>query len=156
MIGPKVPKPSAAESRAARAEVQRRSGGMCEGCGRRPKSDRHHRQHGAAGRVDTVDNLLDLCGGPGGMPGGNHSGCHGVAHSGDGYFLGWSVKGGNDPADIPVYHRRGDVWKLRGEPIAYATAAAHMVDRGVARDVATFVRRVEAIRDRWALEAVAR
>lgn len=152
MIGPKVPKPTAAESRAAHVAVSERSGGVCEGCGRRRKSDRHHRKHGANGRIDTVDNLLDLCGGPAGMAGGNHSGCHGVAHTGDGYLLGWSVKSGNDPARIPVYHRARDVFTLRGEPIPHAVAVAIFVDEGVVRDHGTYVAWFERKRAEWATE----
>jgi hypothetical protein len=153
MIGPKVPKPTAAESRAAHDAVSLRSGGMCEGCGRRPKTDRHHRLHGADGRLDHVDNLLDLCGGPSGLPGGNHSGCHGDAHSGRvGYLLGWSVRSGHNPADVPVYQRGRDVFTLRGVPIAHATAAAAFAALGVVPDVGTYLAWFEPMRIEWARE----
>lgn len=151
MIGPKVPKPTAAESRAAHEAVAERSAGVCEGCGERPATEHHHRQHGADGRVDTVDNMLDLCGR------GNHTGCHGEAHSGrDGYLLGWAVKSGNDPARIPVYHLGRDVFTLRGEVIAHATAIQLFVDAGVVPDVATYVAWFEGKRAAWARKAVIR
>jgi hypothetical protein len=151
VIGPKVPKPTPAESRAAHAAVSLRSGGRCEVCGK-PASDRHHRRHGAAGRADTVDNLLDLCGGPGGLKGGNHSGHHGAAHGPDGRLLGWSVNNDNDPADIPVYVLHRDVWTLRGEPIPHATAVAILFRHGVIASVEQYVAWFTARRAEWALE----
>lgn len=145
MIGPKVPKPTPAESRSAHAAVTLRSGGLCEVC-RRPATDRHHRKHGASGRWDTVDNLIDLCGGPAGMKGGNISGHHGDAHKKPGRLLGWSVKNSNDPADIPIYHLHNDTWTLRGVAIAHATAVQILFDKGVIADKAKYLDWFEGVR----------
>jgi hypothetical protein len=155
VIGPKRRRPTGAERRAVHAAVSLRSRGICEGCGRRPKSDRHHRQHGANGRFDSISNLLDLCGGPAGMPGGNHSGCHGVAHSREGRLLGWSVNGGNDPAAIPVYRKHDDVWSLDGRAIPHAAAVQILFDAGVIDDVAAYVEWFDEMRRTAALEVPA-
>jgi hypothetical protein len=90
---------------ANRRTVENRSGGICEGCGRRPATDIHHRKYKSRGGTHDVENLFALCGGPGGMAGGNHSGCHGVAHSAEGHELGWSVHSWSDPAVVPVLYR---------------------------------------------------
>ena len=76
--------------------VRARSGGVCEGCGIRRAVQIHHRQYISRGGTDDLVNLLDLCGS------GNHSGCHGIAHTGRGELLGWSVRSGLDPADTEV------------------------------------------------------
>lgn len=89
-----------------RRTVMDRSCGFCEGCGKRPVSDIHHRKYKSRGGGHEVENLLALCGGPGGMAGGNHSGCHGIAHSAEGHELGWSVHSWDDPGSKPVKHAR--------------------------------------------------
>jgi hypothetical protein len=122
MIGPKVPKPTPAEARAARKHVRARSGDICEGCGIRRATDMHHRLYKSRGGTDTIDNLIHLCGGESGLPGGNHSGCHGLAHTITGERVGWSVKSGNDPAEIPVWHRRTQGWTIADRPVLAATA----------------------------------
>ena len=71
----------------------------------RPVSDVHHRMYKSRGGTHDVWNLLALCGGAGGLSGGNHSGCHGVAHSAEGHELGWSVHAWGDPLDIPLMYR---------------------------------------------------
>ncbi len=64
-------------------KVRERSGGMCEaGCGK-PASEIHHRRFLSRGGRHNLANLWALCGGDSGMVGGNHSGCHGRAHSGE-------------------------------------------------------------------------
>ena len=84
--------------------VQERCGGSCEGCGARPVKDIHHRKYKSRGGGHEVSNLIGLCGGFGGLSGGNHSGCHGVAHSAEGHELGWSVNSWADPATVPILH----------------------------------------------------
>jgi hypothetical protein len=63
-------------------KVDERSGGMCEICHRRPATDKHHRLFLSRGGEHLVENIVAACGGSAGMAGGNHSGCHGRAHSG--------------------------------------------------------------------------
>jgi len=135
MIGPKLPRLTAAEGRAARAAVHKRSGGMCEGCGLRPATDMHHRlcKSRLGYALDTEDNLLHLCGGSNGLPGGNHSGCHGIAHTLIGEHLGWSVKSNNDPSEIPVFHKATTTWTLHGEQILAALAVDLLLTFGQLR-----------------------
>ena len=90
--------------------VIERCGGRCEGCGLRPVSDIHHRKYKSRGGTHDVGNLLALCGGPGGLAGGNHSGCHGVAHSAEGHELGWSVHSWDDPLTTPAMYRGSLRW----------------------------------------------
>lgn len=103
MIPPKYEtarKPTPAESKRAYELVRERSFGLCEGCGMRPATEMHHRLYRSHGGLDTVENLLHLCGR------GNTSGCHGDAHTGtDRYVLGWAVRTGYDPADVWVLYR---------------------------------------------------
>lgn len=68
--------------------VRERSAGHCEGCGLNRPTQLHHRRYRSRGGKHTVSNLLALCGS------GNHTGCHGRAHSGEGQELGWSVESG--------------------------------------------------------------
>jgi len=83
---------------AVRKAVEARSGGVCEACGRARATEKHHRLFRSQGGLHTVENLLDLCGW------GNHTGDHGVAHTKAGFEKGWSVRSGDDPAEIPVEH----------------------------------------------------
>ena len=94
----------------ARRLVEVRSGGICEGCGNRPATDIHHRKYRSRGGTHNLDNLLHLCGGASGLPGGNHSGCHGIAHSLKGHDLGWSVHSWDDPGDVPAEYRGRPAW----------------------------------------------
>lgn len=81
--------------------IEERSGGICEGCGKRPAADKHHRKYASRGGKSTLDNALHLCG-----FGNNQSaGCHGVAHTGEGGELGWSVNSWDDPALKPALYR---------------------------------------------------
>lgn len=79
-----------------RRALKNRSGRICEGCGHAEAREAHHRQFRSRGGSDEIVNLLDLCGW------GNHTGCHGVAHSPEGEALGWSVRSGFDPAVVPA------------------------------------------------------
>lgn len=81
-----------------RKVVEARSGGVCEACGRRRATEKHHRKHRSQGGLHTPENLLDLCGW------GNHTGCHGVAHTRAGVVKGLSVESMDDPAAVPVEH----------------------------------------------------
>ena len=94
-----------------RAIVATRSGGVCEGCGLRRATDVHHRQYRSRGGTHAVSNLLALCGGAGGLPGGNHTGCHGVAHSGHkGEALGWAIRSNYDPLLVPKFRTFDATW----------------------------------------------
>ncbi len=58
----------------------------------------HHRKYRSRGGDHSPANLAHLCGGASGLAGGNHSGCHGLAHSAD-PPEGWSIPSGiADPA----------------------------------------------------------
>lgn len=87
-----------------RKAIEERSGGVCEGCGHRPAVEMHHRKYRSRGGQHTVENALHLCGW------GNHTGCHGVAHSAEGHELGWSVHSWSDPAHVPVLYRGTLMW----------------------------------------------
>jgi 5-methylcytosine-specific restriction endonuclease McrA len=82
-----------------RRMVELRSDSLCEGCGERPATEIHHRQYRSRGGSHGLENLIHLCGS------GNHSGCHGTAHSAEGHELGWSVHSWDDPRDEPVLYR---------------------------------------------------
>ncbi|MEA9983674.1 hypothetical protein [Subtercola sp. RTI3] len=66
-----------------------------------PATEMHHRLYrGRQGSTHNVENLLHLCGW------GNHTGCHGTAHSGaEGELLGWAIRSGGDPAETQVTYR---------------------------------------------------
>jgi hypothetical protein len=100
VIGPRRAKPTPAESRAAYERVKERSFGLCEICGTARATEVHHRLHRSHGGLDVAENLLHVCGW------GNHSGCHGKAHSdSDRYANGWAVRSGGNPALRPVLYR---------------------------------------------------
>lgn len=100
MIGPKVAKPTRAESINAYELVNLRAKGVCEGCGVLPALEVHHRKFRGRGGRDEVVNLIALCGL------GNMSGCHGIAHSGTrGTELGWAVSASADPGEVLVIYR---------------------------------------------------
>ncbi|PPH51226.1 HNH endonuclease [Rathayibacter sp. AY1E1] len=88
----------------ARAAVEVRSGGLCEGCGDVRATEVHHRKYRSRGVDHTVQNLLHLCGF------GNTSGCHGIAHgvhpSGERRpATGWAVGTHEDPLEVAVLYR---------------------------------------------------
>lgn len=103
VIGPKPPKQSKDIPARNRRLVEQRSGGVCESCGVRYASDIHHRQYRSRGGTHDVHNLIHLCGW------GNHTGCHGKAHT-DGETSGMSIRRGYRSVLIPML-RRG-VWVL--------------------------------------------
>jgi hypothetical protein len=84
--------------------VEERCGGICEGCGQREATELHHRKYRSRGGGHEITNLIFLCGW------GNHTGCHGTAHSAEGHELGWSVNSWADPALTPVLWRGGMSW----------------------------------------------
>jgi hypothetical protein len=78
------------------AALKKRSRGICEACGLAEATEAHHRQYRSRGGPDTLSNALHLCGW------GNHTGCHGKAHTGAGEARGWSVRSGWKPLEIPA------------------------------------------------------
>lgn len=109
MIGPKVAKPSPAQSKRAYQRVAERSFGLCEGCGHARASQMHHRKYRSRGGLDEVANLLHLCAG---VVGGNVDGCHGRAHTQEGEDDGWSLPSGVTPAHELVLYRGNWVYLL--------------------------------------------
>lgn len=103
MIGPKKPKQPKRIPAKNRRQVEQRSGGVCESCGDNPAADIHHRQYRSRGGSHDVHNLIHLCGW------GNHTGCHGRAHSA-GEREGLSIGRGYRSELQPVLYR--GVWVL--------------------------------------------
>jgi hypothetical protein len=85
-------------------DIKKRSQGLCEGCGLNPATEAHHRQYKSRGGKGTLSNALHLCGW------GNHTGCHGIAHTPIGEQMGWSVRSGHDPAIVPVFRKFDGTW----------------------------------------------
>ena len=80
--------------------IETRSGGLCEGCGVREASEKHHRKFKSRGGKNELVNALHLCGW------GNHTGCHGEAHTDPERTVdGWSVNSWDDPRSKPVLYR---------------------------------------------------
>ena len=76
--------------------IRTRSKGICEGCGLAEATEMHHCQFRSRGGPDTAGNALHLCGW------GNHTGCHGIAHSGAaGEAIGWAVRSRHDALQVP-------------------------------------------------------
>lgn len=87
-----------------RKAVLARAGGRCEGCGRHAPLELHHRKYRSRGGTHAVENLVALCGW------GNHTGCHGLAHSAN-PPLGWSLSSGlSDPARETILTHVGIVY----------------------------------------------
>jgi len=95
---------SSAFSPAVLRALNERSNGICEGCGKSPATEAHHRQYKSRGGSGLLSNALHLCGW------GNHTGCHGIAHTVIGEQLGWSIRSGHDPAVVPVFHKADGTW----------------------------------------------
>lgn len=76
-----------------RRAVKARSEGSCEVCGCGGADHMHHRKLRSQGGQHTVENLLHV-----------HWGCHADIHRDPrrSYALGHMVRGGLDPADVPV------------------------------------------------------
>ena len=88
-----------------RSIVETRADGRCEGCGLRTTTELHHRLFRSRGGPHSPENLLALCGW------GNHTGCHGAAHSGRlGAARGWAVHSWHTPGDVPVWMQ--EAWWL--------------------------------------------
>jgi hypothetical protein len=85
-------------------DLKLRSRGVCEGCGVSQATQAHHRQYRSRGGSDLLSNALHLCGS------GNHTGCHGIAHTLIGEQLGWSIRSGFDPAIVPVFRKFDGTW----------------------------------------------
>ena len=105
MISPKVPKGPVKPTRATLALLFARSGGVCEFCGRQPATEVHHRKFRSRGGGHNIENLLHLCGW------GNHTGCHGLAHSGE-PPAGLAVHAWEDERLVPVEDAGGTLWWL--------------------------------------------
>jgi len=106
--------------------MRARSRGVCEGCGAAPAAEFHHRQYRSRGGASVASNGLHLCGW------GNHTGCHGVAHTAIGEQLGWSIRSGFDPAVVPVFHKAAQWWWRQTDdglliPVPAADAVEYMV-----------------------------
>ena len=80
----------------ARAIIRKRSGGICEACGKVPAAQVHHRLYKSRGGRGNVANGLHVCGF------GNAGGCHGIAHTAKGEQQGWSIRSGGDPVSMPA------------------------------------------------------
>jgi len=115
VIGPKVPKPSAADERDAYELATLRDLDTCQRCRRNcGPSNRDHRQNRSQGGRTVVSNL-QVIGGTG------TTGCHGfiTSHPEEATAEGWAVPGWAVPADWPARRWvRGDagilhlVWVL--------------------------------------------
>lgn len=100
MIEPKPPKgtlPPKEFTPSVRELLEKRSLGMCEGCGKAPATEAHHRLYKSRGGRGNLANAFALCGF------GNASGCHGRAHTGEGEKLGWSVPRWASPEQWPAF-----------------------------------------------------
>ena len=81
--------------------VRIRAEGRCERCGKEVPTELHHRRFRSRGGEHTASNLVALCGW------GNHTGCHGFAHSDDPHatLQGWAVSAwGREPHEIGIPH----------------------------------------------------
>ncbi len=83
--------------------VRTRSQGICEGCGQAEATEFHHRKYKSRQGPDTASNCLHLCGW------GNHTGCHGKAHSAD-PPPGWAVHSWEDHKLTRARTVHGDVY----------------------------------------------
>lgn len=114
-----------------RDQAAERSKLLCEGCGGHGPLELHHRLYKSRGGRGTIENALALCGW------GNHTGCHGVAHTAEGERRGWSIRSGFDPLDVPVLFPDG--WhRLEGftrVPVREADAIEYMVLIGARKEV---------------------
>ena len=88
-------------TKAERDRLTARSGGICELCGVDPATNWHHRKNRSQGGKNNLGNALHLCGS-------GTTGCHGwvTENPAKAYEMGWSVRSGFNPADVPVYRRQ--------------------------------------------------
>jgi hypothetical protein len=85
--------------------LKKRSKGLCEGCGLSEATEAHHCQFRSRLGPDTLGNALHLCGS------GNHTGCHGIAHSGyRGESLGWAIRSRHNPLLVPKFRTFDSTW----------------------------------------------
>ena len=105
MITPKEPRGPVKPTRATLALLFARSGWVCEFCGRQSATEVHHRKFRSRGGGHNIENLLHLDGW------GNHTGCHGLAHSGE-PPVGLAVHAWEDERLIPVADSAGVLWWL--------------------------------------------
>lgn len=100
MIGPKSPRPTAAEEKRAYRIVTERDNGTCQRClrtcGTGATSRDHRKGRGVGGQ--TVPSNLQVLGGTG------TTGCHGWKGANPAAALaeGWAVPGSKDPAEWPA------------------------------------------------------
>lgn len=101
---------------AVRAQILQRAGGRCESCGTTTDHlEIHHRRYRSRGGPGTAENGLALCGW------GNHTGCHGWAHSGAlAASWGLSLASWQDEAAEPFWSDYRAAWLLPG-PDGYAS-----------------------------------
>lgn len=85
-----------------RKVIARRSGDICELCGRRRATNYHHRLRAGQGGREHAGNGLHLCGS-------GTTGCHGAVHRNPqrSYANGWLVRSGVDPLLMPVWLMTG-------------------------------------------------
>lgn len=84
-------------SERVRGLVLERARGRCEWCGKYARLEIHHRLYRSRGGLGNIENAVALCGW------GNHTGCHGRAHSDPlAVEMGFTVPRGTDPAGVPV------------------------------------------------------
>jgi 5-methylcytosine-specific restriction endonuclease McrA len=95
MIGQRVPRMTARESKEGYSRVAERSFGLCEGCGKVQATQMHHRLYRSQGGDERPENLLHLC-----------LECHQSAHQdSDRYVIGWAIESRGDPAEVWVVYR---------------------------------------------------
>ncbi|MCV7359177.1 HNH endonuclease [Mycolicibacterium fluoranthenivorans] len=82
-----------------RAQLYERAHGCCEICGIWGANNAHHRRNRSQGRLDTLSNLMLLCGS-------GTTGCHGwvTEHPEESITEGWTIPRGDRrvPADVKV------------------------------------------------------
>lgn len=85
---------------ATRRSLRQRSEGVCEKCGLRSATNAHHRKNRYQGGLDTLANLLHLCGS-------GTTECHGwiTEHPAESYLKGWSLRRNENPTTYPVLYR---------------------------------------------------
>lgn len=84
--------------------MRERAAGRCEGCHRAGVAlEAHHRLFRSRGGRGTVENGALLCGW------GNHTGCHGIAHSAS-QPVGWALRSWEHPEEVPFQDKLGYLW----------------------------------------------
>lgn len=106
MIGPKLPKQTAADERRARAAVKERDQGICVRCGR-PGNNWDHRKNRSQGGRWEASNGQTLCGS-------GTTGCHGwrTLNPAAAVLEGFAVPGWGRPEWWPAYRADVRSWVL--------------------------------------------